>query len=230
MGNQASLTKMYETPITRKFRPSILKNSTVLMGGAIVNPFGPTLTCVVIEEQPAAGEYNILQIMLNPFAQWVKEVGTFTRGETCTIADDFSPLYGLEWGSCPSFLLPPDLFSESFTEMIYRRFFQSLENGYALLEGVRKTPNDPFERIKVSMESFVQNGEQEQDRKLTPKDAAELALRLLDPEANKKEMQASFAAWDGAIRFQKDNRMKAMSLKKFLKIFAPLGLTCRLSK
>ena len=230
MGNQASLTKMYETPITRKFRPSILKNSTVLMGGAIVNPFGPTLTCVVIEEQPAAGEYNILQIMLNPFAQWVKEVGAFTRGETCTIADDFSPLYGLEWGSCPSFLLPPDLFSESFTEMIYRRFFQSLENGYALLESVRETPENPFERIRIAMESFGIDRPKVQDRPLTEEEASELASHLLEPEANKKEMQAFFAAWDGAIRFQKGNGLKAMGLKKFLKIFAPLGLTCRLGK
>ena len=107
-------------------------------------------------------------------------------------------------------------------------FFASLQNGYRLLENVRKTPEDPFERISLEMESFDIDRSPIQDRSLTEEEASELASHLLEPEPNKKEMQAFLVAWDGAISFQKTSRMKSMSVKKFLTLFAPLGLSCRI--
>jgi hypothetical protein len=228
--NNETRIVMHPSPVPRTLRSINLKNFHVMLGGGIINPFGPTLTVAGLEGGPDPREFAVVQIMLNPFSRWVREVGTATLGETCSIQSDFMPLFGLEWGSCPSLLLSSRMFEEDFVEQMYAKFLGSLENGQHLLEGVRRCPGDPFKRIEVDMQAMGVKGARIRDGKLTEAEAGELAGCLLKPEMNKQELKAFLGAWDGSLRFQRRGLFsrKPMSLKEFAGLLGELGISCRL--
>jgi hypothetical protein len=229
--NIETRVSMHRTPVPRKLQSSALKNFHVILGGGIVNPFGPTLTVAGFEGERGSSEFDVVQIMLNPFSQWVREVGTATVGKHFTIESAYMPLFDLEWGSCPSLLLAPTAIKPAeYAVDVYAAFLASMKNGQHLLEGVRRNPRDPFERIAVDMQSMGVKGFRIQDGKLTEDEAKELASHLLEPEANKQEMKAFIGAWDGAISHQKRGLFskKPMSVKEFLDLLAEFSPTCRI--
>lgn len=230
MDNNETRVHLHQSPVQRTLQSSTLKNFHVMLGGGIVNPFGPTLTVAVFEGEPGSSELSVVQIMLNPFSQWVREVGTATVGNTLSIQSVYLPLFGLEWGSCPSVLLSPKAIQPDYAVEVYSRFLATMGNGQHLLEGVRNYPGNPFKRIGSDMESMGKKSFSIQDGKLDFADAKELASKLLEPKANEEEMKALIGAWDGAIRFKKQGLFsrKPMSVKEFLGLLAELGLSCRL--
>lgn len=221
---------MHQAPIAKSLQSINLKDFHVMLGGGIVNPFGPTLTVAGFVGVRKSNEFSVVQIMLNPFSQWVREVGTAFVGKFCTLESGFEPLFGLEWGSCPSVLLSPKAIKPDYAVEVYSRFLATMGNGQHLLEGVRNFPGDPFKRIGSDMKSMGKKGFSIQDGKLDLADAKELASKLLEPEANEQEMKALIGAWDGAIRFKKQGLFsrKPMSVKEFLGLLAEFSLTCRL--
>jgi len=228
--NNETRVHLHRSPVQRTLQSSTLKNFHVMLGGGIVNPFGPTLTVVGFEGMRDSSEFAIVQIMLNPFSRWVREVGTATVGKTISIESVYMPLFDLEWGSCPSLLLAPTAIKPEFTVNVYKYFLASLENGQHLLKGVRRNPGDPFERIAVDMQSVRVKGSRIQDGRLTEDEAEELANNLLEPRNNEQELKAFLGAWDGAISHQRRGLFsrKPMGVKEFLDLLAEFSLTCRI--
>lgn len=230
MDKKKTLVHMYKKPIARDFQLSMLQKSAVVMGGATISHLAPRLTCILLEKRAILAEYAIIHTTLAPFSQRMEEVGVLTMGTTSKLAEQLYPLYGLDWGTCPSFLLSPVLFSDSFPELLYSSLFRVLENGYPLLEGIRNIPDDAQKRTRAAMDSLAQEREQTPGRRLTAEEALELAQCLLEPEANKREMQAFLAVWESAINLQEDTGVKAMVSKDILKALGYLGSPCRFSK
>ncbi|HKL58941.1 MAG TPA: hypothetical protein VJ863_03500 [Sphaerochaeta sp.] len=225
MDKKKNLIHMHKSPIARDFQLPMLKKSAVLMGGATISDFAPKLTCILLEKRDALAEYAIIHIALAPFSQKVEEVGILTMGPVRGLIEQLHPLYELAWGSCPSFLLSSVLFSESFPVLLYSNLFRVLGNGYTLLEGIRNTPDDPQKRTRAAMDSLAQ-----ERRMLSEGESVQLAKLLLEPDTNKREMQAFLAVWEGAISLQKDTAVKAMGQKEIHKALGYLGSSCRFGK
>ena len=230
MGTSKPAFTMHEEPIYKKIDIIDLKAFHVLLGGGVIDRAEPTLIIVGLEIQGHADEATILRIVLSPFSQVVTEVGRAALGDSPTMVLNFGPLFGLVGGACPSLLLSPTMLPDWAVGKLYALFFGARENGYHLLEGVRKYPVDPFKRVGRERKILRTGGHQTQDRKLTGDEALELATGLLHPKAIDMEWKAFILAWDEAVKSRREETpgVEAMSLKRFLSAFSALQPTCRI--
>jgi len=204
-------------------------NLSVWFGGGILNPYGPTLTVAALERIDEGPQYTIIHMMLNPFSQWMREVGELTLGERCSIEQSFEPLFSLSWGSCPSWLLPQNIISEEFSRKVYARFLASRENGQKLLRGVKQHPGDPVGRLVSEMKQYQTTGVMPKDGKLSEEEALELATLLLEPGIVATEFTGFGLFWKKSIEQTKRNRLlgKPMSHDEFSTLFEILRKSCR---
>lgn len=229
MNNTEPTTTIYGESRIRTFDSIDPKTFHVMLGGGIVDLHGPTLTVVGLEASEDDDGYAIIQMVLNPFSQSICEVGKTTLGDSQSVVLDYRSLFGLEWGSCPSLLLSPDMLLVQTAKKVYATFLGALDNGYRLLEGVRKYPADPFRRVGSERKILRAGGQQPQDRKLTGEEATELAVRLLQPKAMVMEWKAFILAWAEAIKTEDESphARVMMSLKEFRSLFSTLEPSIR---
>lgn len=229
MNNTEPVTTLYGESRIRTFDSLVPKTFHVMLGGGIVDLYGPTLTVVGLEALEDNDGYAIVQMVLNPFSQSICEVGKTTLGDSLSVVIDYQSLFGLEWGSCPSLLLSPDMLLVQTAKKVYATFLGTFDNGYHLLEGVKKYPADPFKRVGRERKILRTGGHQTQGRKLTAEEATELASHLLRPKDMDMEWKAFMLAWVEAIKTQEEDTpgCSAMSLEKFLTIFSALKASIR---
>lgn len=212
---------------------------TTLIAGGIINPFGPTLTAVVIDGQVNPGsQHRVVELMLNPFSQTATEVGVAEIGESLTPIHQISKFFALPFGSCPTLLLPCALLERDEVRELYSRFLATFEDGRSVLDKVRAYPGDPWNRVQQDMDGLeallksIVTGcsEEPPSGRLTPTEAIELADNLLKPDNLKAELQAFRFAWKGSIEFQGGGAMgkDAMSLETFTEYLALLAISCNL--
>ncbi len=230
MDNTEPVPTLYGEPRIRTFDSLDPKTFHVMLGGGIIDLYGPTLTVVGLEASEDDDGYAIIQMVLNPFSQSICEVGKTTLGDSQSVVFDCQLLFGLEWGSCPSLLLSSSRLSAQEVKKVYASFLGTFANGYHLLEGVRKYPDDPFKRVGRERKILRTGGHQTQDRRLTEGEASELATELLRPKAMDMEWKAFILAWAEAIKAEEESTpaRAMMSLKKFLTIFSVVKASVRL--
>lgn len=220
---------MYPQHRERKFHTIRPHDLTVWLGGGILNPMGPTLTVAALEEFGTVFQYKIIHMMLNPFTQWIREVGEITIGMQCTFQGGFEPLLSLSWGNCPSLLLPQKIIDEDFSREIYARLMLSCGNGQKLLNGVRKYPNNPIDRINAEMKQYQDTGKFPSDGQLSEEKAMELTALLLNEEAVNAEVDGFAELWKASTKLVEGNRLaqKSMPIFKFFFLLSGLRASCR---
>lgn len=234
-----STFELWDTP-----RPLSIKNTgkqglTVLFGGGIVNPFGPTLNLLATdglfdESAGKGGTLQILHIVLNPFTQECQTVGHVTVGESWHPFADLTPFFDFIFGSCPTLLLPPGYFEPDEGISFYARFLARFSDGKDVLNLVREYPGDPWSRVSKQMAeipSSLKRSSQESSVALTEDEATELATALLQPENVTAELQAFLYAWKGSIDYQRKEGSSgfadtAMQLNDFLHLLAVISYSC----
>jgi hypothetical protein len=206
---------------------------TTLIATGIVNPVGPTLNVVAADAYfpIAEGHIPILHLMLNPFSQTCRVVGTVEPGDEWLPVDDLEPFFSLEFGDCPTLLLPSIFNSSEGNELVYARLLREFDNGLGVLSRVERYPGDPWSRVQNDIDTtlgtedrivFNRFGELDHDK------AVRLARIQLQPANIKAELQAFCFAWDGAIKFQNGGVLAklAMSYESFAELFAQFSVTC----
>jgi hypothetical protein len=211
---------------------------TTLLATGIVNPFGPTLTVLRAEgDAHTRGESlsPVLKLVLNPFLQNCEQVGIARPGDTWSLESQlppFFPLYAED--SCPTLLMHSSLLGHDQAVGLYTELLATFKDGMSVLEGVRRYPGDPVNRVQEQMEALgaivvdADRAEQETDRRLTAAEARELAENLLDPDTQDAETKAFLYAWQGSIEFQGSGEMaeNALSLADFTTWFASVATSC----
>lgn len=209
-----------------------------LLATGIVNPFGPTLNALVVDGDPEPGlDLPILRFMLNPFVQEIEQVGVAKIGTSWNLAEDLQPLYPSIAGSCPSIVMPSATLDDDGALELCSGFLQSFDDGFGLLEKVRRFPGDPWNRVQSDVDGLgdilkqFQAGDEhvEGARRLTTEEARELASSLLNEENLKAELGALFYAWKGSIDFQSGSiAADALSFEDFAGWFSLIAPSCRL--
>jgi hypothetical protein len=177
-----------------------------LFATGIVNPFGPTLTVLAAEGVARSRrESTIVRLVLNPFLQHFEEVGIAQPGEAWRLQSQlpaFFPLYAEE--SCPTLLMHPPLLGHEHALAVFAELLATFEDGVSVLEGVRRYPGDPMNRVQEQMNglgAILEAGptEQETNRRLTATQARELAENLLNPDNQHAETTAFLYAWKARL-------------------------------
>lgn len=182
-----------------------------LVGGGIVNPFGPTLllTALTGRWRPES-DMPIIQASINPFSQKLEHVGVFK------VRDLFDPLGTLlsvvprSIPGCPTALLVCPLLRERAEDVwtATARYLGNCEHASGTLEGVRQFAGDPRARVKHEIDDGMrimfarQRGEDlpwPDQRRLTPSEALELAQTQLARTHWLVEWQGFVMCWSESI-------------------------------
>lgn len=214
---------------------------TALLVYGITNPFGPTLTAVVVlGELEPGGRLPVVELMLNPFSQEVVMIGELALGDEWRPSAVIRGLFGPPAGGCPTLLLPSVHLEDDRAVPVYAEFLRRFQNGCDVLEHVRRHLGNPWDRVSAEMDegyaSLVESpaGSAAQDRNeaLNEDQARELAGLLLSERHTRPEVEAFLYAWDGAVKFLREQGATAiadaaMSLETFQRIFSHITESCR---
>jgi hypothetical protein len=234
-GEQSTVTPI-NPPV--EYRGSIAEEGfTTLLATGIINPFGPTLTVLAIEGDTRSGlESPVLRLVLNPFLQDFQQVGIARQGDTWSLESQLPPLFPLyAEESCPTLLMHSPLLGHEQAVAVFTELLATVKDGASVLEGVRRHPGDPGNRVQEQMNGLSAALQasltgQETDRRLTTEEARELAENLLNPHNLLAETKAFLYAWKGSIEFQGSGAMAedALSFDNFARWFAIVATSCRL--
>jgi hypothetical protein len=217
---------------------------TSLLISGIVNPLGPTLNAVVAAGELRAGVtvpvVYLMLLMLNPFTQECHAVGELTVKRSWRPDGIVRTLFGLPFGSCPTMLLPSVHLTNDLAVSLHTEFLRRFADARSILQSVRRYPGNPWDRVSremnVAFEGAMRSATgacgQAYAEPLNEDEARELASVLLSEQHTKPELQAFLYAWDGSIKFQREQGLPgqadtAMSLEAFRGIFTRIALTCR---
>ena len=159
----------------------------------IVNPMGPTLTFLATAGR--APERPLVYAMLNPFRCEVKQIGTFTDGETWFPDEAFAALFQYLSGSCPTLVLMSKSLDDETRSCVTENLFTHFDDALDTLENVRDFFGDPMNRVSHSMGLDVPTQEE-----LPPEiQQAEWNEVVSDTRHIWPELRAFMVAWDGSI-------------------------------
>jgi len=207
---------------------------TMYFAAGIVNPMGPTLNILVADGFGAPRDrMKIYKLMFNPFSQTCHMVGEVTVGDEWVPALDLAPFYDLEWGSCPTLLIPSATYSPTAAKDLFVAFLQRFADGCEALTKVQEHPGNPWTRVKAEMDSAVgimkklrnRLFKEQQGGPLNAKQSATLASLQLEPKNFEEEFRAFMYAWEGSMNFL---RIPGLSKDKFLEIFMHIAMTARI--
>ena len=208
------------------------KGFTTLIATGIVNPAGPTLNVVAADDYfpTAHGRVQILHFMLNPFLQTCHVVGSLEMGDEWSPVDDLEPFSSLEFGSCPTLLLPSIFNSPEGNELVYARLLGECDNGAKVLSRVEQYPGDPWSRVQNDIDTTLRPDYVYENFGTLDQDGAlRLAKIQLQPANIMAELQAFGYAWKGAIEFVGGAMAKhAMGFETFIELFGRFSVTCDL--
>ena len=214
---------------------------TTLLCGGIVNPFGPTLTGIfLLGEQGTSREFDLVEIMLNPFAQSASRIGRALIEPDWNAVADYEVLFSIPFGGCPTLMLPTSLLTTEAAIEIHVRWLLNFPDAVETWQRVRRYPADPWNRVSKEIDGglqrlfqndLAQRREGESDR-LKESDAREFAIFALSKEHMTAELQAFFCAWKGSVDFQREHgspfASEALQFDDFCTWFSLIADSCRL--
>jgi hypothetical protein len=212
------------------------KRLTTLLCGGIVNPFGPTLTGIfLLGDRETSREFDLVEIILNPFAQSASRIGYASIGPYSNLSGDYEALFSFPLGACPTLVLPPSLLSTEDAIDIHARWLRNFPGAGATWERIQRFPADPWNRVTEEIHDIVPEQRQsESDHRLGESEARKFAIYALSKEHMAAEFQAFFFAWQGSIDFQQEQggrslRSEALQLDDFRTWFLLITASCRIS-
>ena len=205
-GKEFSQAELLESPQPMAF-DCLLGNLVVLLGGGIVNPYGPTLELVAgIGPWKPGQDMPVVRAMLNPFTQDITQVGVLRIRDVFNPRDALAAFLPVCQIGCPTALLFSPLlrFQPQQIMSIFGEYLSARESGDLVLENVRKFPGDPYSRVKHETDNAMaiikarrggDHTEWPEIRKLTKEDAVELATMQLRKDFLTTEWNAFVRCW-----------------------------------
>ena len=155
-----STVEFLATPVPRPLDSIGQGPFVTLLGAGIQNPFGPTLNTLVVEGffpfEPGA-VVPFVQMMLNPFSQEATEVAIGRVGENWSPFEELPRFFSLEFGCCPTLLLPSRFFEHEVNVTMYAHFLASFEDGPAAGDAARDLSAELLkpERVKDELSQLI---------------------------------------------------------------------------
>jgi len=207
-------------------------NPLVAMG--IVNPFGPTLTAIGLD-QPFKPNINanLLRLSLNPFSQSLQRVGNVEMEDNWNPLSDATTILPLYDGDCPTLVLAPTIFENEVAIAIYARLFKRLPNAADLHERLKRHPGNPWDRITEEVNGMTESIATPVTRNapsvnlMSEASAFAMARHLLEEKNQREELRAFFFAWNGAIE-NAGASLASMPIKVLAEYIAVLSFSCHL--
>jgi hypothetical protein len=170
------------------------------VGAGIVNPMGPTLTALLVQEN------DLVRISLNPFQQQFERLRA-AKPEEAEMPSKLVAEVGTGLACAPTILLFAGASASEIAKSA-RLFAEGSDDLAGLVDALVQYFGNPWDRVSAEMDAAVQavlKPEALQHRPETPEDAETYLRLILDPRHITEEIAAFKYAWKGSIEFQKSN-------------------------
>jgi hypothetical protein len=235
IGKETTMRKMtlFDEPVPIPLDRVLNKPSTTFFAAGIVNPFGPTLTCLSLRgEVPSDDVLPLIRVMLNPFSQTAEIVGEVGPGPNGDPLEWIRGSFSLYEGGCPTLLLPSALVPPGTASALYSELVDKRPDARGVWDRVRNHYGNPWDRIREEVASSLGSltstpQESETNRKdlpLAEAESLELSQLLLAEDHTKEEIAAFAYAWNGAIG--QAPTLEAMDFGRYVLYFVHLTSSC----
>lgn len=208
--------KLYGEGVDVDLEQVFSEDFLLVFAAGIVNPFGPTLTAILVRKSPRSdGSAEVIQVMLNPFSQTAQIQAVVPDQDSISMVDVLQHV-PIEWlGSCPTLLIPGKSINTDVGVLELGRLLRKLHDSRETLESLERSPSNPWDRVSNEMESAAARAiggmESDDQSLLGPSGSKRLIRILLDEEHFDVEMKAFLVAWQGSI----ENGMGGMATLEF---------------
>ncbi|MFO0217895.1 MAG: hypothetical protein ACK54I_00665 [Planctomycetota bacterium] len=169
----------------------------------IVNPFGPTLTCLgVLGEWTPGSVLPLVRLSVNPFSTSAEFVGEVHVGTSTNWPELIARSAANFHGGLATLLLPSRTLSAEQSAAIFRTLVQQYSDVSGMLQRIEKYFGDPGKRVSVEIETAFESV-RDQAGQAQPADDSEvrrLVDLLMSKEHREMEIKAFLEAWEGSIR------------------------------
>jgi hypothetical protein len=230
---QVSSVELFATPVGVGLE-ALSTALLPLVGGGIVNPFGPTLQLTaLIGSLQAGADLPIVRAMLNPFSQEITQIGLFRARELIDPVATIQAVIPSNAGGCPTALLVSPLLRQRLGDIVHLTacYLATCESGEITLAGVNRFPGDPRSRVKQEIDESMklmfasskgENVTWPSERRLTIQEAAQLAQMQLQKSHWVEEWQGFVMCWSESIQHQQGSGFArpVLSFERIEPIFA----------
>lgn len=224
-GQEISEAVVFDTPQPMPLE-SVFGDLCVLLGGGIVNPYGPTLQLTAAIGPWIEGtDMPVVQAVINPFQQSVYQVGIFKTRALTNPVEILSAFMPAAPGGCPTALLLSPLLSQRPNDImsLVGKYLAACDAGYRTYQGVKQFPGDHRSRVNNELAAAARRivaarqGEHADtdNRQLTPEEAHELLSIQLRPQHFIDEWRGFLMCWLESLNRQRDTGLdqEALSYK-----------------
>ena len=207
---EMSSTDIFASPQPLDF-DCLCGDMVVLLGGGIVNPFGPTLQLTAaLGKWDAGTDMPVVRAMLNPFQQEVNGIGTLRLRDRLDPVETLLSFMPANPGGCPTALLVSPLLYKRPRDVIavVGTYLALCDSSALTLDGVKLFPGDPRARVRHAIDGATKTmASQRSDestavpepRKLTAEEGVELAKLQLTRDHWVEEWRGFVACWRESI-------------------------------
>lgn len=208
---ELSQAVLLDTPRPMTF-DYLLGDLVVLLGGGIVNPYGPTLELIAgIGHWRSGQDMPVVRAMLNPFTQEISQVGVLSIRDRIRPFDTLSAFLPICQIACPTALLLSPLlkFAPQAITPLLSAYLAARPSGDLVLTNVTKFPGDPRTRVRHEAAQAMATITARRDggpavwqerRTLTEAEAAALAAMQLRSDFLTAEWNAFVLCWLESIQ------------------------------
>lgn len=222
----------YARPQAAAWKELTIHLNTLYYGAGIINPLGPTLNVIIGRKFIRAGESHVIyRLSLNPFSQRAEALGELVAGEDWSDAASLATIFNVDWGSCPTWLLPSAFYDGPSARALFGRFLPRFADGRSTWARVRRYRDDSWARVKADcaanpvLPARGRSSAPPPPAPLSATMAANMARWLLQPYRLKDEFWSFIRAWETATS---GDVPPSLSTADFLTIFTKISLTARL--
>jgi hypothetical protein len=169
----------------------------------IVNPFGPTLTCLgTLGEWKAGNVLHLLRVSINPFSTNAKVVGEVSVGNETNWHELIEQSASELKGGNATLLLTHRGLNEGQTASIFRKLVREYSDVTGILKRVEKYFANPIDRVSFEIESAVLSDDESagSNNRVDEAEVIRLVELFMANEHRDKEIEAFLEAWEGSIR------------------------------
>lgn len=214
-------------------------NFMTLLTGVIVNPFGPTISGFLVQNENEH-EGNIIQFMMNPFNKSIKKIGYCNMENTKETLDDMVMLMSKnELNSCPTIIACSKLFSENEANLYSALWVSMFSDSKQTYSRVKKFYGDPWTRISMEINSVFEKPSifekifKRNNSKLDFESSKKYISMIMQNKHFNEEIKALFIAWNGAINemdIPETVKVSAISVETIIPLFSSIFVNSNASQ
>jgi hypothetical protein len=199
---ESSTLKLLKTRKQISYTTIDLDLFSCFLAAGIVNPFGPTLSCLgTLGKWKPGNVLHLVYMSVNPFSTNAEIVGEVNIGKSTNWFELIEQSAAEMKGLIATLLFANRNLTPEQASTVFQSLVKSYPNVSAILERLEKYFGNPVERVSVEIKSAIEslNAQGGQIKEADASEVRRLTELFMDNKHRDMEIKAFLKAWEGAI-------------------------------